>query len=124
MGIIWGASGGIAGWLFSWSGLDVITTAIPCLLILGLGYRRIKWGSRRGAFARCAPIVALVAAGCLTIELLLDTLFGFYHLDQFKLYASANFWIDVRFYFGWTLGLMLVPSPDDAIAGTTTARSG
>ena len=124
MGIIGAASPGIAGWLFSWSWLEVITTTIPSLLILGLGYRRITRLPEGPTFARCAPSVALVAAGWLIIALLLDSLFGFYHLGQFKLYTAGDFWIDVRFYFGWTLGLMLAPSPYDAIADTTTARSG
>ena len=124
MGIIGAASAGIAGWLFSWSGLEVITTTIPCLLILGLGYLRITRQPRRPNFAHCAPSVALVAAGWLTIALLLHALLGFYHLDQFKLYAAGDFWMGVRFYFGWTLGLVLAPSPYDAIADTTTARSG
>jgi hypothetical protein len=45
--------------------------------------------------------------------LLIDTLLGFYELPQFKLYSAADFWMDLRFYLGWMLGLILVPLPYD-----------
>jgi hypothetical protein len=106
-GIIGGASAGIAGHLFSWSGQEVITTTIPCLLILGLGYRRVTEEPKRRAFVRCAPVVALVGAGWLIIALLLDIILS----DQAKLYTAAQFWVDARFYLGWALGLTLAPSP-------------
>jgi hypothetical protein len=123
MGIIGATSTGIAGWLFSWSRHEVITTAVPCLLILGLGYRQVTTERLGHALARCAPIVALVATSWLTIVLLLDALLGFFHLLQFKLYTAADFWVDVRFYLGWTLGLMLAPSLYDASSNTTGRRS-
>jgi len=124
MGIIGGASAGIAGWLFSWSGQEVISTTIPCLLILGLGYRRMTTEPKQHAFARCARSVALIAASWLTIALLLDTLLGIYSLDQFRLYTAADFWVDARFYVGWTLGLVLAPSPSNGVSNKTMARSG
>ena len=112
MGIFAAASAVIAEWLFSWSWLQMTTTAIPCLLILSLGYRSIITQSKRFTFAYCAPSVAVVAASWLTITLLIDTLLGFYELPQFKLYSAADFWMDLRFYLGWILGLILVPLPD------------
>ena len=30
-----------------------------------------------------------------------------------RLYDAQHFWMDVRFYLGWTLGLVLAPSPAD-----------
>jgi hypothetical protein len=120
MGIIGGASAGIAGLLFSWSGPEVVSTTIPCLVILGLGYRQVIHRSKQRAFARCAPIVALVGAGWLTIALLLDT----FLTDQAKLYTAAEFWVDLRFYLGWALGLTLAPLPSSGVSDRTTAQSG
>jgi len=111
MGIIGAGSAAIAGWLFSWSAQEVFATAVPCLLILGIGYRRLAEEPRSRGFARCAPAVVLVAAGWLTIALALDAALGLYHLNQFKLYTTADYWVDVRFYLGWALGLVLAPSP-------------
>ena len=111
MGSIGAASAAIAGWLFSWSGPEVIATTLPCLVILNLGYRQLTGQARPRALARCAPIVALVGVGWLTIALALDAALAFYHLDRFKLNIAANFWVDVRFYLGWALGLVLAPSP-------------
>jgi hypothetical protein len=122
MGVIGGASPCLAGWLFAWSAQAVITTAIPCLLILGFGYRQARKEPRRRVFARCAHSVALVAAIWFAIVLLLDAILAFYHVDQFELYSPSDFWVDVRFYFGWGLGLMLAPSPFDRTADTIAER--
>lgn len=111
MGIIGGASSCIAGWLFSWSAREVIATTIWCLLILGLGYRQAIRGPSRDVYARCARSVALVAAIALAMALLLDTALNFLNINQFRLYSPSMFWIDVRFYLGWSLGLLLAPFP-------------
>ena len=111
MGIIGGASAGIAGWLFSWSAQEVIATTIACLLILGLGYRQVMGGPGRDLFARCARYVALVAAIGLAAALLLRAAFHIFNIGQFSLYSTSLLWLDARFYLGWTLGLLLAPSP-------------
>src|SRR5271170_4302817 len=118
MGIFGGVSTGIAGWVFSWSGRAVITTAIPCVLILGLGYRQATKEPRPRAFLRCARSVALVAAIWLASALLLDAILNFYRVDQLRLYDASSFWTDVRFYLGWSAGLVLAPFP------FSTARNG
>ena len=107
MGLVAAASAGIAGWLFSWSRLDVITTAIPCLLILGLGYRRVIGAPERLAFLRCAPVVALVGAGWLIGAWLACQFLG----NRTQFYTTPQLWVDARFYLGWALGLLLAPSP-------------
>jgi hypothetical protein len=55
--------------------------------------------------------VAWVAIVWLPMALLVDLVLGWFRLDQFKLYSSFNFWMDARFYLGWSLGLLLAPSP-------------
>jgi hypothetical protein len=111
MGVIGGASAGIAGWLFSWSPQEVIATTIACLSILVRGYRQVIKGPSRDLFARCARSVALVAAIGLAAALLLRTALAVSNIGQFRLYSTSLFWLDVRFYLGWTLGLLLAPSP-------------
>jgi hypothetical protein len=111
MGIIGGASSGVAGWLFSWSAQEVFVSTICCLLILGLGYRQAIRGPSRDIYTRCARSVALVAAIGLTTALLLDTALRFLNINQFRLYSPFLFWVDIRFYLGWTIGLLLAPSP-------------
>lgn len=114
LGLLAAASAGIAGWLFAWSRLEVIATAIPCVVILGLGYRRVASGTPGGAFARCAPVVAGVAAVWLAAAVLLDILLSSTGFAGPRLYPAADFWVDARFYLGWTLGLMLAPTPGGA----------
>jgi hypothetical protein len=111
MGVTGAASSWLAGWLFDWSTHDVITTAIPCVLILCLGYRTLlKMPGERG-FARCARLVAIVAASWFAIALLIDAGFALSHTDHVAIYDATAFWTDLRFYIGWALGLLLAPWP-------------
>lgn len=105
-GVIAASSPFVAGWLFAWSARDVITTAIPCLLILALGYPRVRGELKLTFLARHAPMVALVAASWLIVALLVDVGLGFFHIKHLRLYNSSRFFIDLRFYFGWTAGLV------------------
>jgi hypothetical protein len=111
VGIIAAVSPCIAGWLFAWSLRSVFTTAVPSLVILGLGYRQMALRPARIGFARHVRTVAWVAVVWLPMALLVDLLLGWFGLDQFKLYSSFNFWMDARFYLGWSLGLLLAPLP-------------
>ena len=105
------ASPFIAGWLFEWSAQDVITTAIPSLLIFGIGHRRVARKPDPDPLARHAPIVALVAAIWLAGALLADVGIGLFHREHLRLYTWSRFFIDVRFYFGWAVGLMFARFP-------------
>jgi hypothetical protein len=101
----------------------VITTSIPCLLILGLGYRCITKEPTHLALVRCAPVIALVAGGWLISAVLFDTLIDVNLFGQPKLYTQAELWADVRFYLGWAMGLILAPPPSNAISYETVERS-
>jgi hypothetical protein len=120
IGTIAAASAGFAGWLFSWSVQEVVTTTIPCLLILGFGYRRILREPKLGVFKRCARVVFFTAAGWLSVALLFDAVLGRFDLDQAARYSAAHFWMDVRFYLGWAIGLVFAPSPFDSLRGGKT----
>ncbi len=104
------ASPFVAGWLFAWSTLSIVTTLIPCLVILALGYRQLT-REPLDDLSRCAGIVAVVGAGWLACALLADSVLALFHLRQFRLYTISGYWTDLRFYLGWSLGLMLAPSP-------------
>ncbi len=101
----------VAGWLFSWPLHDAMTTAVPCLLILARGYPRMWRSPERRGFLRCARTVAIIGAAWLVFAVLLDGGLELFHASQFDLYTAENFWIDARFYLGWTLGLILAPFP-------------
>jgi hypothetical protein len=112
LGIIAAASPGLSGWLFSWPAQVVITTAIPCWLILGFGYHRITKPPKRHDLTRCWRIAARVGALWLAVALLFDAVLGLFHVEHWNLYESAHsFFIDARFYLGWTMGLALAPLP-------------
>jgi hypothetical protein len=109
-GIIALVSPAIAGWLFSWSMKTILDTIIPCSIVLALGYRTVLRPPAEHAFARCARIVALVGAVWIATALIVDAALGFFHLNPFKPYSASDVFADVRFYLGWTLGLLLAPS--------------
>jgi hypothetical protein len=122
-GITAGASSCIAGWLFSWSVQEIISTTVPGLVILILGYREVAKEPRPSAFMRCARNVGLSATSWFIFALLLDSLLGFCHLDQFKLYTAPAFWMDVRFHLGWVLGLVFAPFPLISGVGSGTHQA-
>jgi hypothetical protein len=111
MGIFGGASPLLAGWLFGWPLQSVITTGIPCLAILGFGYRRLLQQPGEHEFAECARPVAIVVMIWFAFALLFDAALSYYKPDRFALYDATDFSADMRFYIGWVLGLTLAPWP-------------
>jgi hypothetical protein len=118
LGIIAVASPFFAGWLFSWSWQEIVTTAIPCGLILLLGYRQAVRKSWQRGFARCAKIVGAAALTWLAIAAIVRLAFDVFHIAPFRLYDMFGFWIDVRFYLGWVIGLELTPFPFTVMPAT------
>jgi hypothetical protein len=116
IGILAALSGGIVGWLFSWSGLEMIGSVVPSLVILALGYRRVTVGAGRTALVRCVPVVAVVGAVWILLALAVDLLLRLRHPDAWQIYQAGEAWIEVRFYIGWTLGLVLAPTPREPTA--------
>jgi hypothetical protein len=124
MGVFGGVSSLLAGWLFGWPLQSVITTGIPCLVILGLGYRRLLQEPGEHEFARYGRLVALVATIWLAAALLYDAALAFYEADYLALYDATDFWTDVRFYIGWVLGLMVAPWQYHRATDATIESSG
>ncbi len=84
---------------------------MPKMVMTSGDERPLIFSPNHRAFVRCAYSVACVAATWLTTALIVDTILEVYHLESFKLYSTAGFLIDIRFYLGWISGLMLAPSP-------------
>ena len=101
----------LTGWLFDWPMESVIATTIPCLIILALGYRRGLRAPSHRVLARCARSVALVGTIWLLVAAVFDVVTPLLHLGHVELYDAPSFWMDLRFYIGWTVGLALAPSP-------------
>jgi hypothetical protein len=119
-GIVALVSAAIAGWLFGWSTKAILDTIIPCAIVLALGYRAVAKPPANRAFVRCARIVAVVGAVWIGAALLIDTVLGFFHLNPFKLYSASDVFADMRFYLGWTLGLLLAPYAGREATGRAT----
>lgn len=96
-----------AGWLFSWDAISVVSTAIPALAILGLGY----WQGGSPRLRHHAGMVLWVGIAWLLVALVVDAGLGLLGLARFDLYDPPSFWVDARFYLGWALGLLLAPTP-------------
>jgi hypothetical protein len=90
----------LTAWLFSWSLASAISTAIPTAFIVLLGYSR---SSGRRGFAPSAFRLATIAALWLALAAATD--------EATHLYTGEELWIDLRFYAGWVLGLLLAPYP-------------
>lgn len=111
LGIAAAASSFIAGWWFEWGVTTTLTTAIPCLCIQALGYRKTR-GATGITFARFAPTLAVVAIVWLVLSPAYDALVDLWKGHGWTpLYSPTDYFIDVRFYVGWFLGLLLTQSP-------------
>jgi hypothetical protein len=97
----------IAGRLFSWDAISVVSTGIPALAILGLGY----WQGDSHKLRHHAGMVLWVAIAWLLAALVVDEILGLLGLARFDLYDPPSFWVDTRFYLGWALGLLIAPTP-------------
>jgi hypothetical protein len=112
VGIAAAASSFAAGWYFDWGLTSTLTTAIPCLAIQFFGYRIAVRGDGSG-FARYAPTLATVAIVWLVFAVLFDIAVAAAHAGWLTLYDGPDYAIDVRFYIGWFLGLILTRPPAD-----------
>src|SRR5215472_15149800 len=72
---------------------------------------RATTGAGRTALMRCAPVVVVIGAAWLLLALVIDLLLRLSHPDAWQIYRSGEAWIDLRFYIGWSLGLLLAPAP-------------
>lgn len=100
----------LTGWLFDWTARDTLTTLLPCSVILGLGLPLMRRLPVATALDRAAGMVAAVASVWLVLAATIEALLGAAGIP-WRIYEPGEFWIDMRFYLGWTLGLLLVPSP-------------
>lgn len=100
-----------AGWVFSWSPADTLTTFIPCTAFLLLGYRALRHAPPDRLFPRAARSIAWAGPLWLVTAVTVDALFAATHWTGFRLYTGSELWIDARFYAGWCMGLLLAPFP-------------
>jgi hypothetical protein len=91
----------LAAWLFAWPIESAVATAIPALFIVLFGYARNK--GRRN-FTSSAFRLAIIAVLWLAFAATSNW--------ATHLYEVSWFWIDLRFYAGWVLGLLLAPYPE------------
>jgi hypothetical protein len=109
-------SGGIVCWLFSWSGPAIFDSVVPSLAILGFGYPRATTGAGRTALMRCIRVVVTTGAVWTVLAVTIDLLMRRWHGGVWQIYRPGEAWIDVRFYIGWGIGLLLAPAPRDVSA--------
>jgi hypothetical protein len=88
-----------------------LTTAIPCILILALGYRHARAARGDLYFARYAPTLAVVAIVWLSVTPIYDAIIPSWK-GWTPLYSVSDYFVDLRFYFGWFLGLLLTHAPE------------
>lgn len=111
LAVIAAVSPALAGGWFSWPTITTITTWLPALAILGMGYRQWSTGPVALFHRRCAMNVAWIAPTWLAAAVAFDWAIRLLHADWPMLYDWEGFGEDARFYLGWTVGLLLAPVP-------------
>jgi hypothetical protein len=100
------ASGVALGWTLR----ELLTTLIPSMLILIAGCEQWK----AATFRRCARITAIIALVWLVATGTLQTVLSLTRVTSFQIYDMTNFFVDMRFYIGWVMGLVVAPALVDA----------
>jgi hypothetical protein len=98
-----------AGWLFSWSVEDWVTTTLPALAILLAGWRHTRARHAHSFFHHTAMSMCWIAPLWLFAAALISFVAHLVGFESAALYTPSEFWIDARFYLGWTVGLLIVP---------------
>ena len=99
------------GRYFGWSDREIITTAVPCALILVAGELRVRRQWDHLTFRRCAHVSAVIAVGWLVASAAVQLGLSLGHIQGFSVYGWRDFGIDFRFYLGWIIGLIVAPGP-------------
>jgi hypothetical protein len=123
LGVLAAVSSFVAGWYFDWGLTSTLTTAVPCLAIQFAGYRRALEPRTESSFADYAPTLAVVAVIWLVFAGLYDAVAPLLRGGWPTLYEQGDLAVDIRFYVGWFLGLVLTrppvspaPTPTETIA--------
>jgi hypothetical protein len=99
------------GWFFEWAPRDIIMVVIPTLMVVVLGARYVRAEWSRQIFRRIA-IGASVIFACFTFSALAaQGVLWLCGVRSWHIYTLAEFSSDIRFYLGWSLGLMIAPNP-------------
>jgi hypothetical protein len=99
----------LTGVWYDWTVRDILTTAIPCTLILAAGYVCVRQRWDHLTFRRCARLTTLIAIGWLVVSGALQLGLTLGRVESFQAYDYSEFWIDLRFYIGWVIGLVVAP---------------
>ncbi|MCX4159651.1 MULTISPECIES: hypothetical protein [Paraburkholderia] len=99
----------VTGRGFGWSSRDIITTAIPCTLILTGGYICVRQQWDHLTFRRCAFVTTGIALAWLALAGALQLGLWLSNVRAFSVYDWTDYGIDFRFYFGWVVGLCVAP---------------
>lgn len=99
------------GYLFDWRPAVVVATVLPAFGIALLGARLTGRRWDEGTFPALARLTATVAAGWLVLLCLVRYAADALGWQMSRVYGTPQLLEDLRFYLGWSLGVMLAPDP-------------
>jgi len=99
----------LTGVWFDWSVRNIVTTAIPCTLILAAGCIGVRQRWDHLTFRRCAQLTGFIAIGWLLMSGGVQLSLSLAHVESFRVYGWTDYGIDFRFYIGWVIGLLVAP---------------
>ena len=100
-----------AGYLFGWRPVVVVATAVPAFALALLGARLTARRWDEGTFPALARLTASIAVAWLALLCLVRFAADLLGWPISEVYETAQVLEDLRFYLGWTLGVMLAPDP-------------
>lgn len=113
----------VVGLIWGWSRQELVMTSIIGCLIAAAGTWEVLRASHLALTVRLARMVVVVSVGCIAAALLIQLIMGWFSGSAVRFCTMANAAEDLRFYLGWSLGLMFSPDPTVARA-VAVARPG
>ncbi|MDR5799484.1 hypothetical protein P9250_05395 [Caballeronia sp. LP006] len=99
----------LTGVLFEWQTHVLVTSVIPAILVLISGCIIVREQWDADTFRRCARALAVIALAWLVLSGAVQCVLWLAHVQSFRLYDTAEFFSDLRFYIGWVTGLLVAP---------------
>ena len=101
----------VVGLIWGWSLQElVVTSIIGCLIATG-GTWEVLRHAPEALTVRLARMIILASVSCIACALLIQVIIGWFLGSKVAFYTLADVTEDLRFYVGWSFGLLFSPDP-------------
>jgi hypothetical protein len=121
LALVWAVA---VGRYYEWDLRDIVMSAGLGGLIAVFGVHRIARGWSHDTFRQLAFGIGLLVLGFTSVGLLVQLPLSLAGVTSWRVYGPGELFVDLRFYLGWVLGLLIAPNPVPEELSGSDAPSG